>query len=261
MKQYVDQFINDALKAGMPREKIASLLSKADEISTRGNKLQPKLAESYLDNTINQLLTSTGFDKTASSVAYTHGLLKSAIDAGASPAEAMQITKAALAQTYSNLTHMQKVSAVQNDPNLYNYALGFVKSAVAKGYNEQEAWNYVVNLIDQEKQAAHGGNQMFKQDVSQGGPGGAPGGPGGDPTGGMGGGPGGAGGGQPSEDDVMALLQSLPPEEQQQVLQQFLAMISGGQGGPGGAGAGSPAMPPQGGGAPGGLPPTGPGGQ
>ena len=240
---YAHQFAQNAQAAGVPVEKVAALLKRASEITTRRGAIKTAGAE-----IVNRLIGSAGMNKTASSVAYTHGLLKEAFDNGATLPQAYTFTKQALAETNARLTFMSKVAEIQNSPELSQYAEGFMGRAKLAGMSETDALNLVINVIDNEKRADDAG--MFKQpsapdsDPAAGAPPGGPGGPGGPagPT----------GPGADQEAQLMQVLQSLPPEEQQQIVQQILAAISGGQGGPGGPGG-----PPPGAGGP---PPSGAGG-
>ena len=271
--QLAKQFVSHALRAGVPQEKIAALLNKADEISTR----RTKTAATKFD-IVDSLLTNAGLQKTASSVAYTQGLLSEALTNGANVPQAYGFAKQALEATNTKLAFMQKVAAISNSPALSKYAEGFLGSAKQAGIADDEALSLLVNVIDNQKQAS--GDPMFKSPAPDGAPAaGAPpgGGAGGPPPGAGAPPPGGAPGGEPphhgghpggpegqvgqEEQQLMELLQSLPPEQQQQIVEQLLAAIQGGgQGGPGGPGG--PGGQPPGAGAPppggGGMPPQGP---
>ena len=253
--QLAKQFVSHALRAGVPQEKIAALLNKADEISTR----RTKTAASKFD-VVDSLLSQAGLQKTASSVAYTQGLLSEALNNGANIPQAYGFAKQALEATNVKLAFMQKVAAIGNSPALSKYAEGFLASAKQAGMTDDAALSLLVNVVDNQKQAADG-DPMFKSPAPDADPSaGAP--PGGAP----GGAPGADGQVGQEEQQLMQLLQSLPPEQQQQVVEQILAAIQGGgQGGPGGPGGpggqpphGAPAGGPPPGGAPGGMPPQGP---
>ena len=235
--QLTTNFVKQALSVGIPREKIASILNKAQEISTRGN---PKQAAYQFDTLVTNLLTGANLNKTASSVAYTTGILKEAVDLGYTDQDAITITKQALAKTGQNLTIMSKLAEIAKIPELANYAEGFLKSAMSAGMSQEDASVALINLVEQEKRAVDpsAGAEMFKQPTA----------PAGDP--GLGAGPmgAGAGGGDPSPGQGGLTLpngQPIPPE----ILAQILAMISGGLGGPqmGGQAGTPPAVPPQGG--------------
>jgi hypothetical protein len=251
-EQLVQEFTKRALSAGLPREKVAALISKAAEIQSRRPQ-KVKTAEENLNEIVSSLLTEAGFDKNASSIAYTHGILKEALDHKLSPDATIKVAQQALYKTRENLELAAKLAEISQDPKLAEYAEGFIKAATDNGYSQEDATRYVVDLIQNEKRAVAGGPAgmgaigqpgagqggpgamgMFKQpmpDPSQGasglgGPGAGPGA--GAPGGGMGGleallgqgGPGGPGG------------QGGPGGEQidPQMLQQLLAIISGGQG-------------------------------
>ena len=255
---YVNSFVKQARAAGMPQQKIAALLDRAYEISSRGNV--KSAADNHLDQLVTGLLGQAGLDKTASSVAYTNGILKEALDQGATPAQAMDCAKNALRKTSEDLTTMGKMASIVQNQDYASYAEGFIKAATTAGLSDADATRAFVNLFEREKRAhGHDGGDMFKHtglppggDPSQGGPpgmdpgagvppgmddGSAGGPPGGDPSQG---GPGGPGGQIPPE-LLIQLLQMLAQEQQQQ---------QGGQGGP-------PGMMPPPGGAPPGMPPGG----
>ena len=235
---YTQEFINQARRAGVPQEKVASLLERVNQISQRKTK-----TASQTFDLVDSLIKGAGLQKTASSVSYVQGVLNEAFTAGANLPEAINFTKQALDATSKKVAFMEKVSAVQADPHLSQYAEGFILAAKTAGMTNDEAVSLVIDLIDREKRA---GDPMFKQ---------APGGPGSDPSqsapdadpaaGSPPGGDPSQGGGDPQEQQILQMLASLPPQEQQQIIQQLLAAISGGgQGGPGGpppgAGAGGP---------------------
>ena len=265
---YQREFVNQALQAGVPREKIASLLERAEQISKR----KVKTASAPKGDLIDGLLQNAGLQKTASSVSYAQGILNEAFQSGATLPQAINITKQALDASGKKVVFMEKVSAIANNPQLSQYAEGFMAAAKTAGLSHDESVSLLVDIVDREKQAA-GADSMFKQ--SPGGPpdasapdsdpaaGSPPSGPGGpppsDPSGGQG-----APGSDPQEAQILQMLASLPPQEQQQIIQQLLAAISGGQGGPGGPPPGAGGPPPGAGGPPpgaGGPPPMGgPGG-
>ena len=253
-KLYTQELVAQAAQAGVPQEKIAALLQRAEEIASRNTT---KTASSKNIDIVDGLLQEAGMQKTASSVSYVQGILNEAFNSGANLPQAIGFTKKALVATNEKIAFMEKVSAISGNPKLAQYADGFLKKAKEAGMGDDEALSLLVNVIDREKQAG-GPDDMFKHAPSQGGPGGDPGaGAGGPPMGApdAGGieGPG-SPGGDPQEAQILQMLQSLPPEEQQQIIQQLLAVISGGQGGPGGPsgpGAGGP-------GGPAGAPPPGP---
>lgn len=240
--QLVNEFVKRALNSGIPREKVAALVSKAQEIEFRN--APQKTAQVQLNNIVSNLLNEAGFDKNASSIAYTQGILKEALDNRISPNAAVKVAQLALAKTRANLNTANKLAEISKNAELADYAEGFIKAATSRGYTQEYATNYVINLIEKEKRAAGpggqppmppggggapGGGGMFKQPMpdpsSLGGPGGAPGGPGGQ-------------GGIPPE--LAALLGGQGGQGGQQIdpqmLEQILALISGGQGqgGPGG---------------------------
>ena len=267
---YTQEFISQAKQAGVPQEKVAQLLQRVDEISKRKVKTASvKTASAKLD-IVDSLIQGAGLQKTASSVSYVQGVLNEAFTNGANVAQAINFTKQALDATASRINFMEKVRSIQKDPQLSQYAEGFILAAKTAGMTNDEAVSLLVDLVEREKHA-EGGDPMFKQappagaggpppgDPAQGAPEGdpaagappmPPGGPGGDPSQG---GP----GGNPEEAQILQMLQSLPPEEQQQIIQQLLAAISGGQGGPGGPGAGGPPPGMAGPGGPGGAPQPG----
>jgi hypothetical protein len=245
---YQREFVTQALQSGVPREKIAALLERAEAIAQR----KTKTASAPKVDLVDDLIKNAGLQKTASSVSYTHGLLNEAFNSGANLPQAINITKQALDATAKKVVFMEKVSAINNNPKLSQYAEGFMLAAKTAGLSHDEAVSLLVDVVDREKQA---GDDMFKQSPGgpppggQGGPapdsdpaaGSPPGGgagapPSGDPSGGQGG----PGASDPQEAQILQMLASLPPQEQQQIIQQLLAAISGGQGGPGGPGAGGP---------------------
>jgi hypothetical protein len=248
---YTQEFVKQAQQAGLAQEKIATLLQRASQIANRSNI---KTASKKLD-IVDSLIKDAGLQKTASSVSYVQGILNEALTSGANIPQAIGFTKQALYATGQKIVFMDKVAAIQANPQLSQYAEGFLSSAKTAGLSQDEAVNLLVDLVDNEKRA--GGDDMFKgapagaggpppgagapmDDPSAGGPPGmGPGDPGaGGPPPGAGGPP--PGGGEAEEAQILQMLQSLPPEEQQEVIQQLLAAISGGQGGPGGPGAGGP---------------------
>lgn len=258
---YQREFVNQATQSGVPQEKIAALLGRATQISQRK---VIKTASAPKGNLIDSLITGAGLQKTASSISYTQGILNEAFTSGANLPQAINITKQALDATAQKVVFMEKVSAIANNPQLSQYAEGFILAAKTAGLSQDEAVSLLVDIVDREKQA--GDEQMFKQSPS-----GPPPGPGaGVPPPGLdspeddlaAAGQGGHGAGDDQEAQILQMLASLPPEEQQQIIQQLLASISGG----GGPGAGGP--PPGAGGppptsldGPGGHPPMGgPGG-
>ena len=241
---YAAEFTKQALQNGVPHEKVASLLARAEQIAKR-KPTNIKQASAKI-NIVDNLIAEAGLAKTASSVSYVEGVLNEAFTNGANLPQALTFTKQALAATSERVKFMEKVSSIANNPKLNKYAEGFMETAKQAGLSQDESLSLLVDLVDREKMA-DGGNDMFKKapgaDAGAGGP---P--PGMDPSAG-------AGASDPQEAQVLQLLQSLPPEEQQQIIQQLLAAISGG--GPGaGAGAGAGA----GGPPPGAGPGAGPGG-
>ena len=265
---YTRQFAHQALQAGIPQEKIAALLNKADQIAQRSQRSTKTAATKF--DFVDSLLVTAGLQKTASSVAYTQGLLSEAFTAGANVPQAYNFAKQALEATNVKLAFMQKIANINNSPALSKYAEGFLTSAKQAGVSDDEALSLLVNVIDREKRA--GDDSMFKGAPSGPPPPGMPpGGPGGDPTGGAGGPPPGAdpmsgpgaqvgGPGGSEEQQLLQLLESLPPEEQQKLIQELLATMGGGQGGPGGdPSQGAPGgAPPHHHHAGGGMPPQGP---
>jgi DNA-binding transcriptional regulator YhcF (GntR family) len=230
---YSQEFINKALKAGYPQEKIAAVLHRAGVISERNTKLA-----SVKQNLIGTLLDYSGMQKSASSVSYVEGLLKEAFDNGANLAQAAEFTKQALDATCERVTFMNKVSSIANDAELSKYAEGFLMQAKQAGIADDQALSLLVDLVDNVKQANDEG--MFKQPNDPA----VPSAPDSDPSAGA---PPGMGAGGDQEAQILQMLQSLPPEEQQQIIQQLLATISGGQGGgPGGPTGTAPATGPQG---------------
>lgn len=252
-EQYVASFVKQALAAGMPQQKIAQLLDKAMEISSRGSV--KTAAANHLDQIVSGLLQGAGLDKTASSVAYTNGILKEALDNGATPEQAIGLAKQALYKTTEDLTVMSKMASISQKQEHAYYAEGFIKAAMGAGMNQADATRACVGLF--EKTA---GGDMFKQGPQAGGPpsGGDPSDPsgGGDPSQGdpSQGGPGGPGGGDS--------LNNIPPQLLMQLLQMLAQQQQGGQGGPPPGmmpPGGPPGMPPGGaGGPPQGMPPGGP---
>ena len=252
---YQQEFVNQALKSGVPQQKVAALLQRAEEIANRPSKTT-KTAATKLD-LVDSLITGAGLEKSASSVSYVQGILNEAFTGGANLPQAISFTKQALDATSKRLAFMEKVSAIANNPQLNQYAEGFITTAKTAGLSQDEAVSLLVDVVDREKAAADSPD-MFKQ-APGGTPGGAPApqddpaagappsGPGGDP----------AAGGNPEEAQILQMLQSLPPEEQQQIIQQLLAAISGGAGGQGGPGAGGPPPAMAGPGGPGGAPQPG----
>ena len=266
---YTRQFVHQALQTGIPQEKIAALLNKADQIAQRSQRSTKTAATKF--DFVDSLLVTAGLQKTASSVAYTQGLLSEAFTAGANVPQAYSFAKQALEATNVKLAFMQKIANINNSPALSKYAEGFLTSAKQAGVSDDEALSLLVNVIDREKRA--GDDSMFKGAPSgpPPPPGMPPGGPGGDPTGGAGGPPPGAdpmsgpgaqvgGPGGSEEQQLLQLLESLPPEEQQKLIQELLATMGGGQGGPGGdPSQGAPGgAPPHHHHAGGGMPPQGP---
>ena len=226
-EQLVNEFIKRALHSGIPQEKVAMLVSKAQEIEFRNSP--QKAAQAQLDTVVTNLLNEAGFDKNASSVNYVHGILKEALDNKCSSDTCIKVAKLALAKTRDNLQTAEKLAAISKNAELADYADGFIKAATSRGYSEEYATKYVINLIENEKRAFGPGGMegqppappaggMFKQPMPDpsslsGGGSGGPGGPGGMPGG---------------------------PEGQidPQLIQQLLALISGGQGGGQGPAAG-----------------------
>jgi hypothetical protein len=253
-EQLVREFTKHALASGLAREKVAALISKAAEIQSRRPQ-NIKTAEANLNEIVSSLLSEAGFDKNASSIAYTHGILKEALDNRISPEATIKVAKLALTKTRENLELATKLAEISRDPGLAEYAESFIKAATDHGYSQEDATRYVVGLIENEKRAVAGGPAgmgavgqpggagqgsmgMFKQpmpDPSQGGLGGPGGPPGGAPGMGGAGGPPGMGD-QGGMGGLEALLgqggQGAPGGEQidPQMLQQLLAIISGGQG-------------------------------
>jgi hypothetical protein len=268
---YAQAFVKQATANGLPQQKIAAILSRAEQIAQRQTKTASVKSNQNFD-LVTSLLKAAGMEKNASSISFTHGILNEAFMNGANLNEAVQFTKTALDASAKRVQFMQKVAAIANHPTLSQWAEGFLGSAKLAGMTQDDAVALMVDLVDKEKRAG-GDDAMFKQptdgapapesDPAAGAPpmGGAGGPPPGDPSGGQGQ----PGGGDPQIAQILQELQSLPPEVQQQVIQQLLSAIGGGQGGPGPAGAppmGGPAgapppgAPPMGG--PGGPPPAGP---
>lgn len=253
---YVQEFTKQALDNGVPQQNIAALLNKASQIASR----QTKTAAAPKLDIVDSLLKNAGMEKNASSISYVNGILNEAFMNGANVAQALQFTKTALDATNTKLAFMSKVNAIANDPRLSQYAEGFIGMAKQAGLSQDEAVSLLVDVVDREKQA-HGSDDstgMFKQppdagagappsDPSAGAPPspGGPSGPGSDPSQG-------APGADAETAQIMQMLQSLPPEEQQQIIQSLLAAISGQGGGPSPAGAGPAGAPP---GGPGAMPP------
>jgi DNA-binding transcriptional regulator YhcF (GntR family) len=258
---YNEQFVKQAMASGVPQENIAAILKRAQQISQRLTKVAFAKANPRFD-IVDSLLKSAGMEKTASSVGYAQGILNEAFMNGANLNQAVQFTKQALDSSVQRMQFMQKVAAITNNPKLNQYAEGFVIRAKEAGMSQDDAVALLVDVVDREKLADAGG--MFKQpsdgpqappsDPAAGAPPSGPM-PGGDPTGA--GDP--TGGADPEAAQIMQMLQSLPPEEQQAIISQLLQAISGGQGGPGGPaggppGAGSPPPSAMGPGGPGGAP-------
>ena len=227
---YVQEFVKQAMQSGVPQETIAALLNRANEISNR----QVKTAATKNIDIVDSLIAEAAMQKTASSVSYVHGIMNEAITNGANVPQAIQFTKQALAETTKKLTFMEKVSSIVSDPNLRQYAEGFIEMAKQAGLSQDDAVTLLVDVVDREKRAAGepDGDEMFKQPSDQ-----TPA-PDSDPAAGS---PPVDGSSDDEEAQILQLLQSLPPEEQQQVIQHLLAAISGGQGGPGGPGGPPPA--------------------
>jgi hypothetical protein len=234
---YVKEFVKQAMQQRVPQTKIAALLQRASQIVNS----QVKAASTKLD-IVDGLIKESGLQKTASSVSYVHGILNEALVNGADVPEAIQFTKQALDATNKRINFMEKVSKIANDPKLNLYAEGFIEKAKIAGMEQDEAIQLLVDVVDREKRAA-GDDEMFKHptDGME-----VPPAPEGDPS--VGAPPGMNPGAGNSTDDaevaqILQMLQSLPPEEQQQIIQQLLAAIGSAQGGPAGPGAGEGVAP------------------
>src|SRR6266853_52954 len=103
---YIVDFVKQALAQGIPQTKVAELLNKAQEISNRQNT---KTAGNNFDEVFSGLIKGAGLDKTNSSVAYTSGLIKESMNLGATPQQAIELTKHALYKTNQDLQLMQKM--------------------------------------------------------------------------------------------------------------------------------------------------------
>lgn len=278
---YTREFVKQAAANGLPQQKIAAIINRAQQIAYRQTKTASAKSNQNYD-LVGRLLKSAGMEKTASSVSFTHGILNEAFMNGANLNEALEFTKTALDASAKKIQFMQKVAAIANHPTLGQWAEGFLGSAKQAGMSQDDAVALMVDLVDKEKRAAGDDSAMFKQPSDGGAPApegdpsagappmGAGGPPPGDPSGGQmdptggqmdpSGGQGQPGGGDAQIAQILQELQSLPPEVQQQVIQQLLSVMGGGgQGGPAGAPPGGPAgapppgAPPMGG--PGGPPP------
>ena len=110
---YAEQFASQAVASGIPREKVAALLKRAEEISYRRDSLKTAGAE-----LVGRLMNKSGMQKSASSQAYVLGLLKTAFDEGANLPQAYDFCSRALVATNEKLAYMAKVAEVQNSPEL-----------------------------------------------------------------------------------------------------------------------------------------------
>lgn len=203
------------MQAGLSKEQTDNFIAT--------NFLGGKTADQHLNDVYDYILTSANLEKNEKTAAYVEGFLTSAVESGAPFADAVEITKQALAKAFP-----QQQKQAQVNPEMQAYFNGFIGFAKEAGFSLEQTTDLLkfaaeapgvdpamLEQIMQLLQAQHGGQGA---------------GPGPEAAeamaGGMGGGMGGAGGG--AEELKAALMQA----------------IMSGQGG----GAGGPPMPPQGGG-------------
>lgn len=226
------QFIKEAMASGYSAEDIRNYLSKQSAET-------PTVRE-----VIHGVIKEAGFNVNSMNEAFIQGILKEALDAGATFAQATDI-----ARNVAN-SAAQKQAAVVEQQKLAEYTSDFVKAAVEAGYTEQQGYQLLAYRLS-DKTADGGMGDMLKPGMGGPGagggqppmppppgpmPGGAPGGlpPGADLAGMLGG----AGGGQPG-------AEGMPPMDQNQLMQLLQLAMSGG-GAPGGEQPPMPAGPPAG---------------
>ncbi|NBQ67455.1 MAG: hypothetical protein EBU46_00955 [Nitrosomonadaceae bacterium] len=225
------QFIKEAMASGYSAEDIKSYLSK--------QAAEPPTVREVIHGVIKE----AGFVVNNMNEAFVQGILKEALDAGASFDQATNIARN-VAQSAA-----VKQAAVEEQQKLAEYTTDFIKAAVEAGYTEQQGYQLLAYRLSN-KTAVDGGMSDMLKDGPGGGLGDMGGGqppmpPATPPPGPM---PGGAPGGLPPGADLMGMLggaggqpgaAGMPPMDQNQVRQLLQLAMSGG----GAAGGGQPPMP------------------
>lgn len=224
------QFIKEALASGYSAEEVKNYLSKQSAET-------PTVRE-----VIHGVIKEAGFSVNSMNEAFLQGVLKEALEAGATFDQATNV-----ARNIAN-SAAQKQAAINEHQKLAEYSSDFIKAAVEAGYTEQQGYQLLAYRLSDKTANDGGPGAMFK------GPVGAPAGgqPPMVPPGPM---PGGAPGGLPPGADLMGMLggaggepgaaDGLPPMDQNQLMQLLQLAMSGG-GAPGGEQPPMPAGPPAG---------------
>ncbi|NBQ70189.1 MAG: hypothetical protein EBU46_15685 [Nitrosomonadaceae bacterium] len=191
-------FIKRAAEAGVPVDGIRQLVAQRFG-SVEKQASQP---EQDLDSVVTSLLGNSGFEKSAQSTGYVHGLLTEAIDAGATFSQAVKIAEAALVESKRAVT---KQAA---DNGFAKYAEDFLKAALDAGYSDGQAKAMLKHVVAQKTAGVDGMQDI--QDIFKTSP--------------MAGGMQAMQGGMPAAPEAPNMGQ-LPPG----AIQQLIAMLSGPQ--------------------------------
>jgi DNA-binding transcriptional regulator YhcF (GntR family) len=227
------QFIKEAMASGYSAEDIRAYLVKQSS--------EPPTVREVIHGVIKE----AGFVVNTMNEAFIQGILKEALDAGATFDQATNV-----ARNVAN-SAAEKQAAINGQTKLAEYTSDFIKAAVEAGYTEQQGYQLLAYRLSNKTADDGGMGDMLKPGM------GGPGAGGGQPPmppppGPM---PGGAPGGMPPGADLMGLLggagggqpgaEGMPPMDQNQLMQLLQLAMSGG-GAPGGGQPPMPAGPPAG---------------
>ena len=130
-QQFIKDFVKRATDAGLTQAQAEQFLTE--------NFFGGKTAAQQLDEHITGLLSEASVVKSAQTVAYVEGLMKAAVEHGASVEQATGLAKVALQQ--GEFPRVQQKQASQNTVNekAVAYAESFLKSAHEAGYEKDQA--------------------------------------------------------------------------------------------------------------------------
>ena len=121
----INEFQKRASQAGLSKEQIDNFVTT--------NFLGGKTAEQHLDEVYTHILTSANLEKNEKTAAYVEGFLTAAIEQGAPFAEAVEVTKQALAKAFPQVQKQAEL-----DPKMAAYAEGFIGLAKEANFTNEQ---------------------------------------------------------------------------------------------------------------------------
>ena len=127
----LEEFQKRAAAAGLTEEQLTAFVNK--------NFGGVKTAAQQETDIYNEIITDAGVVKSAEATAYLDGFLKQALDRGFSPADAVHLSKVALANTFPAApVEATKVAATEVNPEKTAYFEGIFEKAAAYGFSQED---------------------------------------------------------------------------------------------------------------------------